>query len=285
MLRDLSLLAILACPQTCFTAAAHSALVPANNAPDGYELVWWDEFETDGLVDPARWNHDTFWNLSGWFNEEQQYYSRDRAKNARVENGHLIIEAHREQTTRKMFRDSSGQEYTSARLESRDRGFWLHGYFEIRAKMPCGAGLWPAIWTMPEYEDDWPKGGEIDIVEFYGHKPYQFEATIHTPNENHEVGNSSAKFYRTKTACTEFHTHALHWTEDEIRISVDGDEYYTRTRDSDDRDDWPFVEPHYLILNVAVRNWVGGEDGIDPDAFPARMEVDYVRVYQKSDGS
>jgi len=282
MLRSFSLLSLFACPHTCFTAMAHTSVQMPQGIPDGYKLVWWDEFETDGPVDPKRWHYDTYWNASGWFNKEQQYYSDARSKNARVEFGNLVIEAHDEPVPVRMFSDTGGQRFTSARLQTRDLASWLHGYIEVRAKMPCGKGLWPAIWTMPTNEDDWPLGGEIDIMEFYGHKPRQFEATVHTINQNHQLGNNVASAYRTDTACRAFHTHALHWTQDEIRVSVDGNEYFKVQRDSDDPNDWPFTQPHYLILNLAVRNWTG-ENGIDLDAFPARMEVDYVRVYQKPD--
>ena len=285
MLRIFSLISLLACPQSCFTAHAHTSVQVPTSVPDGYKLVWWDEFETDGIPDPKRWDYDTYWNAQGWFNEEQQYYSARRAKNARIENGHLIIEAHHEPVPARMFPDTGGQRYTSARLYTREKAAWLRGYIEIRAKLPCGVGLWPAIWTMPADDDDWPKGGEIDIMEFYGHKPRQFEATVHTVNQNHSLGNNIAAAYRTDSACDRFYTHGLHWTEDIIRISIDGEIYFSVERESDDPDDWPFTQPHYLIMNMAVRNWIGGENGIDPDAFPARMEVDYVRVYQKPDGS
>jgi len=281
MNRVLAFLIILILPSACVTADAHTSVRVPMNVPDGYQLVWSDEFNRAGLPDKNRWAYSTYWNKTGWFNEEQQYYAKARMKNSRVEDGRLIIEAHKEPVTRAKFRDSGGQDFTSARLFSVNNGAWQYGFFEIRAKFPCGAGVWPAIWTLPSEEDNWPIGGEIDIVEFYGHKPSQFEATVHTPNMNHTLGNNRAAFYITESACGEWYTHELHWTEDIIRVSIDGIGYYSFERESDDPNDWPFAQPHYLVLNMAIRNWKGGEDGIDLNAFPARMEVDYVRVYQK----
>ena len=127
------------------------AQMPATlSVPDGYTLVWSDEFDQDGLPDPTRWAYDTHRNADGWYNDELQYYSAARPENARVENGHLIIEAREEPTPAETFPDTGGQAYTSARLFTSERAAWQYGYFEIRAKLPCGRGLWPAIWTLPD---------------------------------------------------------------------------------------------------------------------------------------
>jgi len=152
-------------------AAMTSSLAgePASDAaaapPAGYRLVWADEFDTDGLPDPSRWSYDTMSNRSGWANEERQYYAAARHENSRVENGVLIIEARRERT--RAFKDTGGQHYTSARLVTSGHMSWTYGFFEIRAKLPCGRGTWPAIWMLPEdwSRGKWPLPGEIDIME------------------------------------------------------------------------------------------------------------------------
>ncbi|MEM7330037.1 MAG: glycoside hydrolase family 16 protein [Pseudomonadota bacterium] len=283
-MRCLGVLSVLLCGVPAFEAAAHTA-TPGLSIPPGYQLVWSDEFETDGAPDSDKWSYDTFWNAKGWWNKEQQYYTDARPKNARVKDGNLIIEAHYEPVPKSEFPDTGGQEFTSARLYTRKKASWLYGYMEIRAKLPCGNGLWPAIWTMPEGDHDWPDDGEIDIMEYYGHQPTSFHATVHTLDRNHVNGRSVGSVHKTPTACGGFHTHSLHWTEDSITMSVDGTEYHRVMREGDDPAVWPFTRAHHLILNVAIRNWAGGDNGIDLDAFPARMEVDYVRIYQKPDAS
>lgn len=249
--------------------------------PDGYDLVWSDEFDTDGLPDTSRWTYDTFRNPDGWFNEELQYYSAGRTENARIENGQLIIEARREPVRAEAFPDAGGQDYTSARLLTRGLAAWQYGYFEVRAQLPCGRGLWPAIWTLPEGDTRWPDDGEIDIMEYVGWNPNEFHATVHTRDNNHTLGTQFGASIERATACGDFHTHSLLWTEDEIRVAVDGEPYFHYPKGDKAYGEWPFDRPHHLILNIAVGGW-GGQQGIDEDAFPARMLVDYVRVYQKA---
>lgn len=250
--------------------------------PGEYELVWADEFAYEGLPDPERWDYDTYRNAEGWWNDELQYYAASRPKNARVENGHLIIEVHRELLNEEDYPDWGGQNYTSTRLLTRDIAAWKYGYIEVRAKLPCGKGLWPAIWTLPEGRSRWPDDGEIDIMEYVGHDPNRFHATVHTRGSNHTKGQHFGAGFWSRTACGGFHTHSLHWTPDRILIAVDGKPYFHYPKEDKRYRYWPFDRPHHLILNIAVGGW-GGRKGIDPEAFPARMEVDYVRVYQRSD--
>ncbi|MEL6416005.1 MAG: glycoside hydrolase family 16 protein [Pseudomonadota bacterium] len=252
------------------------------SVPDGYKLVWSDEFDHDGLPDPTRWAYDTHRNADGWYNDELQYYSAERSENARVEGGHLIIEARREPTPLEAFPDTGGQDYTSTRLFTSERAAWQYGYFEIRAKLPCGRGLWPAIWTLPEGKSQWPDDGEIDIMEYVGWNPNEFHATVHTRDVNHVLGTQFGASLHSNTACGAFHTHSLLWTADDIFIAVDGEPYFHYPRGSKGYGEWPFDRAHHLILNIAIGGW-GGQEGIDAAAFPARMEVDYVRVYQKAD--
>jgi len=252
--------------------------------PDSYALIWADEFDRDGLPDPTRWTYDTERNADGWWNEELQYYSARRPENARVENGHLIIEARKEPVPVELFPDTGNQGYTSARLFTQGLAAWQYGYVEVRAKLPCGRGLWPAIWTLPEGHSKWPDDGEIDIMEYVGWDAERFHATVHTRDNNHVLGTQVGETFMSDTACGSFHTHSLLWTEDDILVAVDGTPYFRYSNDNKGLGEWPFDRPHILLLNLAIGGW-GGQQGIDPDAFPARMEVDYVRVYQKSDDS
>lgn len=282
MTRFLFVFAVLAVPLS--SCATLPPLPETLEVPADYDLVWSDEFESDGLPDPSHWAYDTERNTAGWWNKEKQYYSAGRLENARVEDGVLIIEARQEPTPQEIFPDTGGQNYTSARLYTKGLASWQYGYIEVRAKLPCGRGLWPAIWTLPEGDFKWPDDGEIDIMEYVGWDANKFHATVHTRDNNHTMGTQFGASYTSPTACGEFHTHSLLWTENEILVAVDGEPYFSYPKGNKGFGEWPFDRPHFLLLNVAVGGW-GGQQGIDEAAFPAKMEVDYVRVYQKMDAS
>jgi beta-glucanase (GH16 family) len=253
----------------------------AGGLPADYALVWADEFEANGLPDPSRWTYDTHANRTGWYNNERQYYSPARAENARVEGGNLIIEARRERLTSAS--DYGGQNFTSSRMITNGLASWTYGYFEIRAKLPCGYGVWPAIWMLAANGDSWPVGGEIDIMEHVGTDPGVVHGTVHTGAFNHSRGNHRTAQVNTD-ACDAFHNYQMTWTPERITIGLDGRNYYQYVRGpSDGRDAWPFDNPQYLLLNVAIGGW-GGDDmaRVAQTTFPARMEVDYVRVYQRA---
>ncbi len=270
----------------CSPAATEAKLISAEEmkVPDTYKLVWSDEFEVDGLPNPERWGYDTYRNAKGWYGTQKQYYSDARLKNSRVENGRLIIEAHVERLDPETYPDWSGQDYTSARLLTEGLASWTYGYVEVRAKLPCGRGPWPAIWTLPEGKDArWPYDGEIDIMEYVGHMTDTVYATVHTADYNHTNGEEFGAGYTSSTACGDtFHTYSMHWTEETIKMAFDGDHFFTHTKNDEGYGQWPFDRPHHLILNMAIGGW-GGTKGIDLDIFPARMEVDYVRIYQRPD--
>ncbi|MEP1088324.1 MAG: glycoside hydrolase family 16 protein, partial [Algoriphagus sp.] len=143
-------------------------------------LIWSDEFSEDGLPNPKKWTYDV--GDHGWGNNEMQYYSQNEPKNARVENGKLIIEAHTDA--------SHPKGYTSARLLTRGHASWQYGYIEVKAKLPQGRGTWPAIWMLPEENlyGGWPKNGEIDIMEHVGYNPGNVHGTVHTEAFNHILG-------------------------------------------------------------------------------------------------
>ena len=249
--------------------------------PQGYQLVWSDEFDQPGLPDPAKWRYDTFRNAQGWFNREKQYYAAARERNARVAGGNLVIEAHAEQLDRAAFPDWGGQDYTSARLISQGGGEWASGFFEIRAKLPCARGTWPAIWMLPADPDVvWPAGGEIDIMEHVGFEPGKIHHSVHTTAFNFSRGTQKTTSHDVADACDAMHKYQLLWTADFLLFGVDDAPKFLFRKESDKSARWPFDKPMNLLLNIAVGgNW-GGQKGIDDKALPARMEVDYVRVYQ-----
>ena len=238
------------------------------------DLVWSDEFDEDGLPNASMWRYDT--GGHGWGNEELQYYTSERSENARVENGSLIIEAHKESW--------EGSDYTSTRLLSRAE--WTYGRFEARAILPSGRGTWPAIWMLPDLQKygGWPRAGEIDIMEHVGFDPDQVHSTVHTDAYNHTKGTQRGASITVPTARSGFNVYAVEWTPSEIRGYVNETQYFEfrnerlTNSEADDRH-WPFDHPFHLIFNIAVGGAWGGQQGVDPDIWPQRLQVDYVRVY------
>lgn len=247
--------------------------------PAGATLVWSDEFNGDG-PDPGKWAYDTERNRQGWYNNELQYYSAGRSENARVEQGRLIIEAHKERLDPARFADWGGQRYTSARLLSAGTG-WTYGFFEVRARLPCGRGTWPAIWMLPVQLDKWPDDGEIDIMEHVGSQPNVIHATLHTGLFNHSIGTQRGASKPLATACGNFHRYQLDWRPDAITIGFDGKAFMRIANDRPGgKGAWPFTVPFRMILNLAIGGDWAGSKGIDDAALPQRLEVDYVRVWQ-----
>jgi licheninase len=236
-----------------------------------------DEF-SGRTVDRAKWRFDTFRNAAGWFNNERQYYSDGQRENARIEKGALVIEARREALSRARFPDWGGQAYTSARLVT--RGSFGYGFYEIRAKLPCGRGAWPAIWMLPP-NGKWPDAGEIDIMEMVGWDPNVIHATLHSGAFNHAKGTQRGAQKRVPTSCATYHRYQLDWRPDSITIGIDDRAHMRVANDQPgDATAWPFTRPYQLILNLAVGGDWGGQKGIDDAAFPQRMTVDYVRYWR-----
>lgn len=249
--------------------------------PNGYELVFSDEFNTDGLPDPEKWAYDTHRNKEGWYNNELQYYASERKENARVEGGILIIEARKETLDPAQFPDWGKQKYTSARLFTQGKAAWTYGFYEVRAKLPCQRGTWPAIWTLPEDPDVvWPNGGEIDIMEHVGFEPGVIHHSIHTKAFNFGRGTQQTTSHTLETACTNFHRYQLLWTPEFLLFGVDDAPKFLFKKKKTSVSRWPFDKPQHLLLNIAIGGDWGGRKGIDVDALPARMEIDHVRVYQ-----
>jgi len=246
----------------------------------GWRLVWSDEFNRDGLPDATKWSYDV--GGSGWGNQELQYYTESRLKNARAEDGHLIIEAHKESL--------NGREYTSARLVTKGKGQWTYGRMEVRAKLPSGRGTWPAIWMLASqdsYGDSyWPDNGEIDIMEHVGYDPDVIHATVHTDAYNSIAGTQRTSTKRVPSARSGFNTYRIEWSESKITAFINDEPYFNfaneRLTDQDaDYREWPFDKPFHLLLNIAVGGTWGGAQGVDESIWPQRMEIDYVRVYEK----
>ena len=277
-------------PLALFTLAAcqstpinERSLVPEDCAYldniDDWQPVWCDEFDTDGLPDPTRWGYDV--GGHGWGNRELQYYTRENLNNAFIEDGVLHIQALKER--------QGSNDYTSARLVTRFRGDWLYGRIQVKAKMPAGRGLWPAIWMLPtnwQY-GDWPHSGEIDIMEYVGYDPGVIHGTIHTGAFNH-MNNTEIGFRKAlPTVETEFHLYEMIWEPGRIELFVDGERFAIfgfnpdTTTTISNSDAWPFDDAFHLILNVAVGGDWGGLRGIDDSIFPQSLQVEYVRVFQR----
>lgn len=263
----------------CNNAVIQPAIQPSTTTvtiktPADRKLVWSDEFDKDGSPDLTKWSYDVGGN--GWGNNELQYYTKERKENARVENGKLIIEARQE--------TYQGNAYTSARLLTKNTATWTYGTFEIRAKIPTGRGTWPAIWMLGQNISSagWPQCGEIDIMEHVGFDPNVVHGTIHSEAYNHVKGTQKGGQTTIPTATSDFHTYTINWTADQLDFLVDNTVYYTVNKATlgSNTAQWPFVQPFFLILNVAVGGGWGGQKGVDETIWPRRMEVDYVRVYQ-----
>jgi beta-glucanase (GH16 family) len=236
-----------------------------------WALVWADEFDAPGNPDPARWTHD----IGYIANQEAQYYT-SRSENVRVEDGLLVIEARKEPWM--------GYAYTSARLKTQGLAQFLYGRVEFRARLPTGRGTWPALWMLGSNigQVGWPTCGEIDIMENVGFDPLKIHGTVHTDAYNHTLGNHrSGTVEASPPPWEDFHVYSMEWTPDRIDIFLDGERYFTFENEGTGTAAWPFDQPHFIIVNLAIGGSWGGQRGIDDSLFPHRMFVDYVRVYER----
>jgi len=245
------------------------------NMDADYQLVWSDEFDYNGLPDSTKWGYDAEGNEYGWGNNEAQFYTIGKLKNAKVENGLLNIVARKE--------DYQGKSYTSARLVS--KADWQYGKIEVNAKLPAGTGTWSAIWMMPggwTFKDgNWPDIGEIDILEHVGHDLGVIHASAHSKDYQWQKQTQKTATIVVPDVNKEFHSYILEWTPNVLKAFVDDSLYFEYQNEGLGESKWPYNKPFYLILNVAVGGAWGSVEGIYEDAFPQTMEVDYVRVYQK----
>lgn len=293
--------------QSIALAALLAATTPAHAGEDGWALVWADEFDA-ATIDKRKWGFDV--DCWGGGNDEHQCYTRSE-RNAAIEDGKLVITARNERTTgpalppeQRRFSATPNAEatrnFSSARLTTRGKATWTYGRIEVRARLPQGQGTWPAIWMLPEKASygPWAASGEIDILEAVnlgvpcakcpGGRENTILGTIHF----------GAKWPNNKLASTEiaypevlegFHTYTVEWQADRIVWLVDGKVYSEQTAEK-----WsttgsktpgaPFDRPFHLILNLAIGGKLPegrGLGGVRLDGYPKRMEIDWVRVWQK----
>lgn len=237
-----------------------------------WQQVWSDEFNYNGLPDSTKWNYDV--GGTGWGNNELEFYTQKRMENARVENGNLVIEARKEAW--------QGMNYTSARMLTKNKGDWQYGKIEVRAKIPRGRGTWPAIWMLGSTTPlKWPDDGEIDIMEHVGFDQGVIHGTIHCKKYNWVSGTQKTATISVPDCSDNFHVYTVEWDRSVIKLSVDSTRYFTFSNEGSGYDAWPFDNKMFLILNIAVGgNW-GGQKGVDDTIWPQKMEIDYVRVWQK----
>ncbi|MBR8536973.1 family 16 glycosylhydrolase [Carboxylicivirga sediminis] len=241
-----------------------------------YQLVWNDDFD-DGIIDKEKWLFET--GQHGWGNAEWQNYTD--GQNIAISDGTLKIIA------RKSGEGQQVGDYTSARINSKPS--FTYGIFEICAKMPDyqGPGVWPAIWMLGQSireGTNWPLCGEMDIMEYVSWDPDKTSSAIHIESNNHAIGNAIGSGHvPLETAEEAFHIYGLIWTDTELRFYRDDCSNILLTYKKPanaNMDNWPFDQPFYFLLNMAVGGNYGGVQGVDDDIFPATMEVDYVHVYQ-----
>jgi beta-glucanase (GH16 family) len=237
----------------------------------GYQLAWSDEFDSSG-INTNTWNFEQG-NNNGWGNNELENYT-GRIQNAFASNGNLVIEARRE--------NSTNSQYTSARMTTQGKKSFEFGRIDIRAKLPSGKGIWPALWMLGDNigSTGWPACGEIDIMEVVGHEPNKLYGTLHfgsSPATHDSYGNSY--LLPSGTFVQQFHVFSLLWEEDSIKILVDDQVFVSGTL-ATIFPVYPFNNNFFFIFNIAVGgNWPGAPDS--GTLFPQRMFVDYVRVFKK----
>lgn len=235
----------------------------------GMTLAWSDEF-TANYINTNNWSYDT--GGSGWGNNELEYYTNSN-KNAYTTGGYLVIEARKE--------TMGTNNYTSARMISKDKKTFTYGRIDFRAKLPKGQGVWPALWMLGNNigTTPWPACGEIDIMELLGHEPQKTYGTVHWGAaggaSTHIGGNYSLS---SLTFNDKFHLFSLKWEADKMTFLIDDVPFFTANK-SQVNGNYPFDKPFFFIMNVAVGgNWPGNPDATT--VFPQRMIVDYVRVFQ-----
>lgn len=237
----------------------------------GYKLVWADEFDSETL-NPDNWVHETGTGNNGWGNNELQYYRED---NTTLVNGHLVITAKAQRF--------GGNNYTSSRIKSQGKKSFKFGRVDIRAALPKGQGLWPALWMLGTNITSvgWPACGEIDIMELTGDLPNRVLSTVHFGQnvEQREYRSQSLYLDNNKNFHDEFHVFSMIWNENLIEFYMDDIKYHTITPASVGNAPYPFNKNFFFIMNVAVGgNLPGNPNATTP--FPQSMIVDYIRVFQ-----
>ncbi|HHE64707.1 MAG TPA: glycoside hydrolase family 16 protein [Bacteroidetes bacterium] len=231
------------------------------------KLVWEENFDGNSLNEEI-WNFelgDGCPNLCGWGNNESQIYTRS---NHIVENGYLFITARKKDNI-----------YTSTRITTKNKKEFQYGRMEVRAKLPLGKGLWPAFWMLGANisEVGWPLCGEIDILEYVGREPNTIFTSLHTQNSHGNTINSKKEII--EGIEEGFHLYAIDWNKDRIEFYIDNTLFYTFSPDDKNSEIWPFDQPFFFIINLAIGGNFGGLE-IDDSIFPQEFVIDYIKVYQ-----
>ena len=231
------------------------------------KLIWEENFNSTTL-DETVWNYELgngCPNICGWGNNELQVYTKN---NHLIKEGNLVIKA---------LKDQNG--YTSTRITTKDKKQFQYGRIEARAKLPLGLGLWPAFWMLGSNisEVGWPKCGEIDILEYVGREPNKVFTSLHTEDSHGNTINT--KKTEIKKIEEGFHLYAIDWTKDKIEFFVDNQSVYTFSPEIKNENTWPYNQPFYFIINVAVGGNFGGHN-INDAIFPQEFLIDYIKVYQ-----
>ena len=246
------------------------------------QLVWSDEFNSDGLPDSEKWGYEQGYVRNG----EKQLYVANNRQNARVEDGNLIIEARKLECVETSLWDklfgSPKHMYTSASLTTRYLHSWTNAKIEVRAKLPQGVGVWPAIWLLgvDSQGKGWPAKGEIDMMEYVGYQKDEVHIALHTKMRNHQNKKAVKKEFKLTNPLSEYHIYAVENYPDVINFFIDDKLVFSYKKEGEDSDSWPFDEPMYLIINLAIGGSWGGKYGVDNSIFPQQFLIDYVRVYQ-----
>lgn len=250
----------------------------------GWKLVWQDEFSYKGLPDDKKWGYE----VGHIRNNEQQYYTKARKENVWVENGVLTITGRQEEYPNHAYKPGSEHwtqktataQFTSGSINTLGKASWKYGRVEIRARLPQGAGIWPALWMMGVNirEVGWPSCGEIDIMEFIGNKdPNTIYGTVHYKNNDGRHTSQGGKIAAEKPAG--FNIYAIEWNREKIDIYFNDIKYYSFLIASVGGNENIFHKPFYLLINLALGgNWPGPVDGAN---LPQQYVIDYVRVYEK----
>lgn len=263
-----------------FLSSATTMDKPKKDIPTGKDTTvsafeetpsWSDEFNYAGLPDSTKWGYDI--GGSGWGNNELQYYTNE-LRNANVSDGTLKVTAIRELV--------NGKNFSSARLVTKYKADFLYGRIEASAKVPGGKGTWPAIWMLPtdwEY-GGWPQSGEIDIMEHVGYDPDVIHISTHSEAYYWRINTQKTAVRKVEGAMSSFHKYRLDWTPACIKGYIDDQLLFSFDNEGSGYKAWPFDKRFHILLNLAVGGDWGGQQGIDEAAFPASMEVDYVRYYK-----
>lgn len=261
-------------------------MFPFSAPAEEWKLAWAEEFEKPGAPESEIWGYE-----EGFVrNKELQYYTKDHRKNARVENGNLVLEGHHEKFPNPQFTPGSKNwitsrkeaEFTAASIITKDRKSFRYGKIEVRAKLPSGKGCWPAIWMLGTDRKGWPSCGEIDIMEFVTSEPGIVHGTLHFV-EPSSGGHGRTRGINTKSDMlhSEFHVYGIEWNAQTITFFFDGKPYGSADLNvAGAGPENPFRKPFYLLVNLAIGGSWGGE--ADPSAYPQQFLIDWIRVWEKS---